>query len=46
MNQLRIPVADETGDIIRLRFEEFLKNYQLPHDETQLTPERYLVLIL
>lgn len=39
MESLRVPIADETGDTVRLRFEEFLKNYHIPTNTEEIIPE-------
>lgn len=41
MEDLRIPPPDEIGDIVRLRFEEFLKNYSIPHEGDEITQQKY-----
>lgn len=40
MEDMRIPPPDEIGDIVRLRFEEFLKNYSIPHEGDEITQQK------
>jgi hypothetical protein len=40
MDDKRVPIPDEIGDTVRLRFEQFLRNYSIPHDEEEITPAK------
>lgn len=40
MEDVRIPVPDETGDIVRNRFEDFLKTFSIPHEGDDITQQK------
>lgn len=41
MDQLRIPPPDETGQIVSMRFQEFLQNYRVITEENEeITQQR------
>jgi hypothetical protein len=39
---IRVPPADEAGDIVRARFQEFLQTFIIPNDSNELTEQRYI----
>lgn len=40
MDQLRVPIPDETGLLVQTRFEEFLRSFHRDHETEELTQQR------
>lgn len=41
MDQLRIPPPDETGNIVQMRFQEFLQSFRIPYETEEMTQQRF-----
>ena len=41
MDDLRVPVSDEAGDVVKSRFANFLKNFTVEEEDVVGTQQRF-----